>query len=37
MENYEINHELNRYDDIEGTDFDGLMEKMMETIFIIKI
>ena len=34
MENYEINHELNRYDDIEGTDFDGLMEKMMETIGI---
>jgi len=30
MENYPINHELNQYDFIEGTKFDGLMPKLME-------
>ena len=32
MENYNLNHELNYYDQIEGIEFDGLMPKFMEAI-----
>ena len=32
MENYEINHELNNYDYIEGIEFDGLMPEVMKSV-----
>ena len=32
MDNYEINHELNEYNRIEGIEFDGLMPVFMEKI-----
>lgn len=32
MANKEINHELNQYDIIEGTEFTGLMPKVMEKV-----
>ena len=30
MDNYQINHELNQYDQVEGIEFTGLMPKFME-------
>ena len=32
MDNYQINHELNQYDQVEGIEFNGLMPKFMEAI-----
>lgn len=30
MDNYQINHDLNEYDQVEGIEFNGLMPKFME-------
>ena len=31
MKGYNVNHELNQYDYVEGIEFNGLMPKIMET------
>lgn len=32
MDNYNLNHELNQYDQVEGIEFNGLMPKFMEAV-----